>query len=109
MRTQLSFGLLFAVVLACSMHAAPAQAQRMFVAGTGNDSNPCTFVSPCRTFQHAHDVAATNGEIDVLDPAGYGPVTITKESASRAMASPEFRQPAAMPSRSTAASPIRSV
>jgi hypothetical protein len=51
---------------------------RTFVAGQGSDSNPCTFAAPCRTFQHAHDVVAANGEIDVLDPAGYGPVIITK-------------------------------
>src|SRR5215472_7009884 len=78
MRIRLSFAVLFAAVFACAMHAAPAQAQRLFVSATGSDSNPCTFASPCRSFQHAHDVAAANGEIDVLDPAGYGPVTITK-------------------------------
>jgi hypothetical protein len=32
---------------------------------------------PCRTFQQAYSAAAANGEIDVLDPAGYGPLTIT--------------------------------
>jgi hypothetical protein len=78
MRTQLSFALLVAVAFACTMHAAPARAQRLFVSATGSDGNPCTFVAPCRSFQHAHDVAAANSEIDVLDPAGYGAVTITK-------------------------------
>src|SRR5262249_31303704 len=33
---------------------------------------------PCRTFQHAHNVVAVDGEIDVLDPAGYGALTIGK-------------------------------
>src|SRR5262249_5064091 len=47
-------------------------------AAQGSDANPCTFSLPCRTFQHAHDVVAANGEIDVLDPAGYGKVVITK-------------------------------
>src|SRR5437016_3814619 len=57
----------------------PAQAQsRVFVAAQGSDSNLCTFAAPCRTFQRAHDVVAANGEIDVLDPAGYGALTITK-------------------------------
>jgi hypothetical protein len=51
---------------------------RAFVAAQGSDTNPCTFAKPCRTFQHAHDTAAAGGEIDVLDPAGYGAVTITK-------------------------------
>jgi hypothetical protein len=78
MRIQLSFAVLFAIVFACSMHAAPAQAQRVFVSATGSDGNPCSFASPCRTFQHAHDTAPAGGEIDVLDPAGYGAVTITK-------------------------------
>jgi hypothetical protein len=68
-----------AIVFACVLNADPAQAQvRVFVAATGSDSNPCTFTSPCRTFQHAHDTVAANGEINALDPAGYGPLTITK-------------------------------
>jgi hypothetical protein len=78
MRVQLPFALLFATVFTCSMHTAPAEAQRVFVSATGSDGNPCTFASPCRSFQHAHDTVAANGEIDVLDPAGYGAVTITK-------------------------------
>jgi hypothetical protein len=51
---------------------------RVFVGGQGSDANPCTFVAPCRTFQHAHDTAAAKGEIDVLDPAGYGALNISK-------------------------------
>jgi len=50
----------------------------VFVAAQGSDANPCTFASPCRTFQHAHNVVAANGEIDVLDPAGYGTLVVTK-------------------------------
>src|SRR5215472_8822860 len=78
MRIHLPFAVLFAAVFACSMHADPAQAQRVFVSAAGSDGNPCSFASPCRSFQHAHDVVAANGEIDVLDPAGYGTLTITK-------------------------------
>jgi hypothetical protein len=55
-----------------------AHAQRVFVAAQGSDANPCTFAAPCRTFQRAHNVVAAGGEIDVLDPAGYGAVIITK-------------------------------
>jgi hypothetical protein len=69
---------LFVGALICALYADPAQAQRVFVSATGSDGNPCTFASPCRTFQHAHDTVAANGEIDVLDPAGYGSLTITK-------------------------------
>jgi len=61
-----------------SVVPAHAQPSRVFVAAQGNDANSCSFASPCRTFQHAHDVVAAGGEIDVLDPAGYGTVTITK-------------------------------
>ena len=70
-----------AALLALGMIPDPAHAiqpSRVFVAAQGADSNPCTFAAPCRTFQHAHDVVAAGGEIDVLDPAGYGSVTITK-------------------------------
>jgi hypothetical protein len=56
----------------------PAHAQRVFVSSHGLDTNPCTVTAPCRTFQQAHNTVAANGEIDVLDPAGYGPLTITK-------------------------------
>src|SRR5690242_4814983 len=63
------------VLLCTPAHALPA---RVFVSGTGSDSNACTFLAPCRTFQHAHDSVAAGGEIDVLTPAGYGPLTITQ-------------------------------
>src|SRR5262252_7844398 len=65
----------------CAVQTAPAQAAaptRVFVAAQGSDSNPCTFALPCRTFQKAHDTVAAGGEIDVLDPAGYGALTIIK-------------------------------
>ena len=63
------------LLLCTPAHALPA---RVFVSGTGSDSNACTFLAPCRTFQHAHDSVAAGGEIDVLTPAGYGPVIITQ-------------------------------
>jgi Right handed beta helix region len=73
--TRIAFLLTLIVIALASM---PARAQqRVFVSGLGLDTNPCTVTQPCRTFQHAHDTAAVNGEIDVLDPAGYGPLTIT--------------------------------
>ena len=58
--------------------SAQAQPTRVFVAAQGLDSNPCTFAQPCRTFQKGHDTVAANGEIDVLDPAGYGALIISK-------------------------------
>jgi hypothetical protein len=55
-----------------------AQATRVFVSGHGSDTNPCSLPAPCRSFQAAHNAVAAGGEIDVLDPGGYGAVTITK-------------------------------
>jgi hypothetical protein len=45
---------------------------------TGNDSNPCSVTAPCKTFAGAISKTAAGGEIDALDPGGYGGVTITK-------------------------------
>jgi hypothetical protein len=62
---------------ALGWHSACAQ-MRTFVSAAGNDANICTATSPCRTFQRAHDVGATGAEIEVIDPAGYGPLIISK-------------------------------
>src|SRR6516164_8809544 len=79
MRDRLVFALLVAA-FACSLFTAPAQAQRArtFVASYGNDSNPCTFGSPCRTFQQAVNVVAAGGEVTAIDSAGYGPISINQ-------------------------------
>ncbi len=53
-------------------------AQRTFVSGAGSDTNACTLVAPCRGFAVALTHTDPNGEIIVLDSAGYGPVTIDK-------------------------------
>src|SRR3954464_5528354 len=55
-----------------------AQATRTWVSGVGDDVNPCSRTAPCKTFAGAISKTATNGEINALDPAGYGAVTITK-------------------------------
>jgi len=78
MRTQLSFALL-ATALACSLASAPAHARaRVFVASYGNDSNPCTFGSPCKTFQVAVNAVDAGGEVTAIDSAGFGPISINK-------------------------------
>jgi hypothetical protein len=70
---------LLIIAFVCLLCADAGYAQtRVFVAAQGSDSNPCTFASPCRTFQRAHNVVPAGGEINVLDPAGYGPLIITK-------------------------------
>ncbi len=67
-----------AVLLACGLFAVPARAgpNRTFVSGTGTDSGTCSRTAPCRTFAFALTETAAGGEIDVLDPAGYGTVII---------------------------------
>ena len=63
-----------ALVLAGQVHA---QASRTWVSGVGDDANPCSRTAPCKTFAGAISKTATGGEINTLDPAGYGAVTIT--------------------------------
>jgi hypothetical protein len=72
---------LLALVLWCLALAAPpasAQATRTWVSGTGNDANPCSRTAPCKTFAGAISKTATGGEINALDPGGFGALTITK-------------------------------
>ncbi|MEA2905552.1 MAG: hypothetical protein QOI12_2939 [Alphaproteobacteria bacterium] len=51
---------------------------RTFVSANGSDANTCSRAAPCRTLAGA--IAKTNagGEINMLNPAGYGAITITK-------------------------------
>jgi len=57
---------------------AHAQATRTWVSGVGDDANPCSRTAPCKTFAGAISKTAPAGEINVLDPGGFGAVTITK-------------------------------
>ncbi|HEX3102944.1 MAG TPA: right-handed parallel beta-helix repeat-containing protein [Terriglobales bacterium] len=67
---------LFVVLLWAGL--AGAQASRTWVSGVGDDANPCSRTAPCKTFAGAISKTAAGGEIDALDPAGYGALTITK-------------------------------
>jgi len=85
MRTQLSLASLAKSLCVAAMTismatAAHAAALRTFVSGFGSDSNTstnCSHAQPCRTFAAAITVTSPGGEIEALDPSGYGPVTIT--------------------------------
>jgi hypothetical protein len=55
-----------------------AQATWTWVSGIGDDANPCARTAPCKTFAGAISKTAVNGEINCLDPGGFGVVTITK-------------------------------
>jgi hypothetical protein len=68
-------------VLSATVLVAQAQATRSWVASHasgGDDVNPCSRTAPCKTFAGAISKTAEGGEIDAVDPDGYGVVTITK-------------------------------
>src|ERR1700730_5567377 len=66
----------FAPILASA--PAHAQATRTWVSGVGDDANPCGRTAPCKTFAGSSTKTAVSGEIDCLDPGGFGGITITK-------------------------------
>jgi hypothetical protein len=70
--------LIAAAGLGLSALPASAQATRTWVSGVGSDANPCSRTAPCQTFAGAISKTAAGGEIDCLDPGGFGAVTITK-------------------------------
>jgi hypothetical protein len=78
-KIRLTLNLLGVITLAlvCSS-LAQAQATRTWVSGVGDDANPCSRTAPCKTFAGTYSKTAAGGEIDALDPGGYGGVTISK-------------------------------
>jgi hypothetical protein len=75
--------LIFLIGLSPFLTLAPAQAQatRTWVSGVGDDANPCSRTAPCKTFAGAISKTAVSGEINCLDPGGFGTLTITKSIA----------------------------
>lgn len=74
----LLIGFLAPVLMSAPAHA---QATRTWVSGVGDDNNTsfgCSRSAPCKTFAGAISQTDTNGEIDCIDPGGFGNVTITK-------------------------------
>jgi hypothetical protein len=78
--TMLRLGLATAAATTALVFASPAAAQatRTWVSGVGDDVNPCSRTAPCKTFAGAISKTAAGGEINCLDPGGFGAVTITK-------------------------------
>ena len=66
------------LLLLLGASSAFAQATRTWISGVGDDVNPCSRTAPCKTFAGAISKTASGGIIDVLDPGGFGAVTITK-------------------------------
>src|SRR5215212_1553009 len=79
MKTRLAS--MAAIAVAATMVSATpanAQATRTWVSGVGDDANPCSRTAPCKTFPGAISKTAAGGEINCLDPGGFGGVTINK-------------------------------
>jgi hypothetical protein len=77
-RTLLFVSFAFAICFCAMTTQAQAQATRTWVSGVGDDANPCSRTAPCKTFPGAYSKTAVGGEIDALDPGGFGVVTIGK-------------------------------
>jgi hypothetical protein len=67
-----------AILLGLGLAPADAANTRSFISANGVDTNSCARTAPCRTLAFAITQTNAGGEINMLDPAGYGPVTITK-------------------------------
>jgi hypothetical protein len=67
-----------AAALSLGAGSANAQASRTWVSGVGDDAFPCSREAPCKTFAGAISKTAAGGEINCLDPGGFGALTITK-------------------------------
>ena len=78
MLSKIAVSAITALLLLISVDSSHAQAFRTWVSGLGNDANLCTRTAPCATFMEAIAKTAVGGEISVLDPGGFGAVTITK-------------------------------
>jgi|SRR5580704_1647149 hypothetical protein len=80
MKKSALWAALMALPLFACLFAAPAHAQatRTWVSGVGDDANPCSRTAPCKTFAGAISKTSAFGEINALDPGGFGAVTITK-------------------------------
>jgi Right handed beta helix region len=78
MRRIALLALLVGLIPLVASAPAHAQATRTWVSGVGDDANPCSRTAPCKTFAGAISKTQAGGEINCLDPGGFGTVTITK-------------------------------
>lgn len=76
MRKTNVFAIFAVVLLGATLMS--AQATRTWVSGVGDDANPCSRTAPCKTWAGAIAKTVPGGEIDALDPGGFGALTITK-------------------------------
>src|SRR3954451_16507098 len=78
LRTLAKLAPLVVLVALALPGSAFGQATRTWVSGVGDDANPCSRTAPCKTFAGAISKTANGGEINCLDPGGFGGVTIGK-------------------------------
>jgi len=78
MRRALAVAVCFGIMAGATTSVSYAQATRTWVSGVGDDVNPCSRTAPCKTFAGAISKTAAGGEINCIDPGGFGAVTITK-------------------------------
>jgi len=78
MKRALALAACLGITTVVATSVAHAQATRTWVSGVGDDVNPCSRTAPCKTFAGAISKTAAGGEINCLDPGGYGTITITK-------------------------------
>ena len=78
MKRALALAVCLGMMVVATATASFAQATRTWVSGVGDDVNPCSRTAPCKTFAGAISKTATGGEINCLDPGGFGTITITK-------------------------------
>jgi hypothetical protein len=80
--SALLLSLVNAICLALlSIPANAATTARTWVSGVGNDANTaslCSRTAPCATFAAAQTVTSAGGEINCLDPGGFGTLNITQ-------------------------------
>jgi hypothetical protein len=78
MKNSVLLSIASAILLTLLAMPAHAQATRTWVSGVGDDANPCSRTAPCKTFAGAISKTQAGGEINCLDPGGFGAITITK-------------------------------
>ena len=78
MRRAWVLALCLGILTVATTSVSHAQATRTWVSGVGDDVNPCSRTAPCKTFAGAISKTAAGGEINCLDPGGFGTITITK-------------------------------
>ena len=78
MNRSVRMALAFAFYFGLGTGLAYAQPARTWVSGVGDDFNPCSRTAPCVTFATAISRTAIGGEISVLDPGGFGAVSVNR-------------------------------